>query len=369
MYTEKTKDGRVKYLERYLDPLTGKYHRVSVVMDKDTRTSRKIAEGILREKIAGKTSQSSKEYSLQELVEIYYTFQSRERAVGTAERNHATLKRMLQVLGADVLASRLTAGYINEKLLATGKPAGTLNEQIQRLKALLRWAYENDYVEDISFLNKLRAYKEIPHKVKIQDKYLEKDELNEVLASMDACPVWQLLTKFLAYSGLRFGEACALEKSDVDLTDRVIRVTKCYDSNNEVVSPAKSFESVRDVHIQPELMDVCRQINSMMLRRRLACRIGDSRLFLFGEDGEHIAYFAYRKYLKAKCAAITGKTITPHALRHTHASLLYEAGFTIDEVARRLGHADSKVTREIYTHVTRKLREKDNARLDQVSFS
>ena len=162
MYTEKTKDGRVKYLMRYLDPLTGKYRRVSVVMDRDTRANRKLAERILSEKVDGKSAQSSGEYSLKDLTEIYYRYQSKERAVGTAERNHATLKRLLPVLGADVLVSRLTAGYINEKLLATGKAAGTLNEQVRRLKAFLRWAYENDYIEDVSYLSKLKAYKEIP---------------------------------------------------------------------------------------------------------------------------------------------------------------------------------------------------------------
>jgi len=369
MYTEKTKDGRVKYLERYLDPLTGKYRRVSIVMDKDNRPNRKIAEVLLREKAEKSLVSSSREYSLRDLIELYYQSQLKEKAVSTAIRNRGVLTRLLPVLGADVLVSRLTAGYINEKLLTSEKPPVTLNEQLKRIKAFLRWAYENDYVQDISYLGKLRNYKEPPHKAKIQDKYLEKDELRAVVAAMDAYPVWQLLTKLLAYSGLRFGEACALLKSDIDFSSLSIHVTKTYDSNNEIVSPAKSFDSVRDVHMQPELEEVCRQINTQMLRRRLACGIGDVDLFLFGEDGEHIEYYAFNKYLKGKCKAITGKVITPHALRHTHASLLYEAGFTIDEVARRLGHADSRITREIYTHVTKKLREKDNERLDRVSFS
>ena len=65
---------------------------------------------------------------------------------------------------------------------------------------------------------------------------------------------------------------------------------------------------------------------------------------------------------------VTGKRITPHALRHTHASLLYEDGLSVDEVSRRLGYANSKITREIYLHVTQKLKERDNNRLDQVRF-
>ncbi|MFJ6958897.1 MAG: tyrosine-type recombinase/integrase [Ligilactobacillus ruminis] len=41
-----------------------------------------------------------------------------------------------------------------------------------------------------------------------------------------------------------------------------------------------------------------------------------------------------------------------HGFRHTHASLLFEAGATIKEVQTRLGHSSSKTTLDIYIHVT-----------------
>ncbi len=43
-----------------------------------------------------------------------------------------------------------------------------------------------------------------------------------------------------------------------------------------------------------------------------------------------------------------------HGLRHTHCSLLFEAGASIKEVQERLGHTDVKTTMDIYTHVTKK---------------
>ncbi|EIP8069358.1 tyrosine-type recombinase/integrase, partial [Enterococcus faecalis] len=45
--------------------------------------------------------------------------------------------------------------------------------------------------------------------------------------------------------------------------------------------------------------------------------------------------------------------ITAHGFRHTHASLLFEAGATIKQVQERLGHADINTTLNIYTHVTK----------------
>ena len=44
----------------------------------------------------------------------------------------------------------------------------------------------------------------------------------------------------------------------------------------------------------------------------------------------------------------------PHALRHTHATLLLEAGEQLHVVAERLGHKDAMVTATIYAHVTPK---------------
>ena len=46
--------------------------------------------------------------------------------------------------------------------------------------------------------------------------------------------------------------------------------------------------------------------------------------------------------------------ITAHGLRHTHCSLLFEAGASIKEVQYRLGHRDVKTTLDVYAHVTKK---------------
>ncbi len=46
------------------------------------------------------------------------------------------------------------------------------------------------------------------------------------------------------------------------------------------------------------------------------------------------------------------KDLSPHSLRHTHASLLSEAGVGLEEIMERLGHKDDDITRNIYLHVT-----------------
>ena len=51
------------------------------------------------------------------------------------------------------------------------------------------------------------------------------------------------------------------------------------------------------------------------------------------------------------------KKINIHGFRHTHCSLLFEAGIPIERVKDRLGHSDIKTTMNIYTHVSPKAKE------------
>lgn len=44
--------------------------------------------------------------------------------------------------------------------------------------------------------------------------------------------------------------------------------------------------------------------------------------------------------------------VTPLSFRHTHTSLLAEAGVELEEIMDRLGHKDDEVTRNVYLHVT-----------------
>ena len=370
MWIEPLDNGKFKYVERYEDLRTGKEKRVSITLEKNNRQAQKTARELLAKKIQDKQEAACKKQedrTLEDLVADYRKAQLISVKKSTYTRNYFACETLMKILGRDTLLSRLNAPYVRSAMLKTGKPAGTLNEHLTRYKALMRWGYENDLVDDISDLRKLKNFRDDPHRLKIQDKYLEGEELKAVLDDMDN-EQWILVTKFMALSGLRFAEFCALERSDVDLNAKVISINKGYDSVNQELTTTKNIFSYREVHIQPELHAVCKEINVFMLRRRLMHHIQACPLFMAETDGSHIHYYTFNKYLKSYAKRITGKHITPHARRHTHASLLFEQGFTIDEIARRLGHGDSKITREIYTHVTEKLIEKDNARLDLVQI-
>jgi integrase len=46
--------------------------------------------------------------------------------------------------------------------------------------------------------------------------------------------------------------------------------------------------------------------------------------------------------------------VTFHALRHTHASMLIDAGVDVVRISRRLGHASPNITLQVYAHLFQK---------------
>lgn len=368
MWVEESKNGKFKFCERYTDYLTGKVKRVTVTMDKNTAQTRKIAQKALEQKIQeAMIDTPGHQYTLAELVAEYRKSQQQTVKKSTYTRNYHACNSIIKILGENTIVEHMTARYVRDKFFATGKTPGTLNEFLRRFRALIRWGYSNDLLKDASFLDKIENFKDIPHREKIRDKFLEAAELKLLLQEMSD-QVWCLLTEFLALSGMRLGEVIALEDKDVDLDAGCIHVTKTYDSINKIVTSPKSFCSIRDVYVQKELEVTCRKMRALMLRRRLMYSLDKQPLFMFSEKGTHIHYFAYNKYLRENSQRVLGRAITPHALRHTHASLLLEQGISIDTISRRLGHENSDVTRAIYLHVTQKLQAKDNQQISSISI-
>ena len=354
MWIVETKDGKF-YREEVRDPVTGKKKVRAVKIKKDTPQGRKAA----REKLLLKINAEEPVMDgrkLSDVMDAYLAEQSMTVRESTARRNKMALGVILGILG-DVQADQLTAGYIRAKLLATGREAGTLNEYLKRLRACLRWAYRNDMISDYSVIEKLTSFPDVSKREKIKDKFLEADELAKLLSGMEI-ERWRLLTEFLALSGLRIGEAIALDDADVD--EKYIHVYKTADSRTGKIGPAKTLSSNRDVFIQPELAGCIARIRSCMRLQSVKCGYRGHTAFFAGLDGKRVRYHAYVKYLRLSSTDALSRAITPHTLRHTHTSLMAAAGVPIETISRRLGHDGSEITRQIYLHITQQMKERDN---------
>ena len=83
--------------------------------------------------------------------------------------------------------------------------------------------------------------------------------------------------------------------------------------------------------------------------------------------GQRLSYHCANNQFKKLCARLTVKKLTLHALRHTHVALMAESGATLEQIARRCGHSSPKITQEIYYHVTKKQKDKDDKTFDRIT--
>ena len=359
MWSETAKNGKTVYRERYKDPMTGKTRVAAVTLaGSDSPKLRKVAFEALNNKIAS-ASDRVECPTLKVLYDSYINYQTITNRSSTVKRNKSTLKKCVDLIGEDALLDKLTASRIRESLITYTQNPITLNEYIKRIKAMLNYGYDTDLVKDPAVFAKLKKFKvdkQAEDYIKPEDKYLESAELTAVLNYMKTSqPQWYLLTRFLVLSGLRIGEAMAVTVSDLGEN---ITVNKTYSLTTGEIHPPKTACSVREVFIQPELAEAIKEIRQFHRNMDIleGCR---SQLLFHSAKGDYISYGAYNKYVREVTEAVIGSRRTPHAFRHTHASLLFGEGVSIDTISRRLGHEDSVITKKIYLHIVEKVRERD----------
>src|SRR6266487_503690 len=154
----------------------------------------------------------------------------------------------------------------------------------------------------------------------------------------------------LLQGGLRPGEVLNLRLEDVSYARR--RVTIRYRTDHPKGVRTKSrTERVVDLH-QPETLQA---VSDYVMSERPQ-EIESPYLFLVGGAGkrrtEPLGYHALVKLFERHCErlGIREPWITPHALRHTHATKLWEGGMRELTLQKRLGHASPESTR-MYTRV------------------
>ena len=369
MWIQRTEGRKPRLMERYTDQLTGKQKILSVTIQNDTTRGRKKAEAELAEKLnrINTPVQKVAGITLQDVCEEYLRYlRSRNRKQSTILRCETQFRQFQNVFGSDTLADQINARTINHALDPLDKSNAWKNEAHKRLKALFRFAHRRDLVEDVRWIDKLEPYPEQTKREKVADKFLERDELRAVL---DAMPLeyWKNMTAFLALSGLRIGEAIALNMDDVDMESRLIHVTKTYSTNSKQTTAPKTFDSFRDVYMQDQLYKLCHQMRSESLRLAVLFGFRD-KAFIRQGDGKRAQYDSFRQYFGDTCEKVLDRRCTPHILRHTMTSLFAEQGIPLEVIQHRLGHSDSDTTREIYLHITEKRKQMEHELIKNIAI-
>ena len=161
----------------------------------------------------------------------------------------------------------------------------------------------------------------------------------------------KFLIRLLYESGLRIGEALGLRHEDMQTgKNNAIKIIPRTDNMNYV--RAKGGVE-RIVHVSKELM----QWYSAYLIDEYPEDLDCDFVFVVikapgrGEIGNPISYKTVNSLFR-RLSKKTGIQLTPHLLRHTHATELIRAGWDLAHVQKRLGHADIQTTINTYIHLT-----------------
>lgn len=354
MYWQKTANGKYQYFERYKDRLTGRTKTASIVLKGNRQTDQNVARRLLFERIQALSAPAdiSSSVTLSTILRYWNERHSHQVKPQTAVVFNMRMSDVISCIGGDVIVEKLTANIVKDRLAS--KKVSHYNTRIQAFKQIIRWAYREELISSASIADKLTLLKDESKIRKVSDKYLEHDEINRILSNVENRQD-RLLIEFLILSGLRIGEAIALERSDVG---EYIAVTKTFDNlRKEVSYTAKTEKGNRNVFVQDELKDCIRRIDEYHGNRK----------YLFERpDGTMISYATFYQRFGDDTERLIGIRLSPHALRHTHVSLLAEAGISLEAIARRVGHANSQTTKDIYMHITERMTERDNRAIQKL---
>jgi len=156
-----------------------------------------------------------------------------------------------------------------------------------------------------------------------------------------ACPGFELFIRLLAYTGLRWGEATALQVKRLDLLRRRLEVVRtAVDLGQEVSYGTPKTHQRREVPIPRSLVDE--------LAEQVAGKDPEDLVFT-SPRGAPLRNHNFRSRVFTPAAVAIGvPKLTPHDLRHTAASLAVQAGANVKAVQRMLGHASAAMTLDVY---------------------
>lgn len=162
----------------------------------------------------------------------------------------------------------------------------------------------------------------------------------------------------LAYSGMRKGESFALMWKDINFTTGKIRIYKAVARSKKGIylGPTKNGLS-REIELDNETMRLLKKWKKEQAEAylKLGFNTHQQNQFVFPNTKNKLQDpNITHPWLKNILVKFKLDHITTHGLRHTHCSLLFEAGAKIKEVQVRLGHKDVKTTLDVYAHVTKK---------------
>ncbi|WP_279021326.1 tyrosine-type recombinase/integrase [Lactobacillus taiwanensis] len=378
--------GKYQFRQKYPDPLLSTPDKIvlkvaTVVLTKKTSQAWQQARTILKNKIDAKMSVSRiSSITLEQLKEHYFEYLDKQDKINKDSKyqSHYIYKSHINIflkekdVDPSTIIENLNAPYFKryfDKMLET-KSWSYTNVRRAALWNMFDFGLGYGYLNFNPLQNfRLRKLKTPQTDLNIEDKYLTDDEYHRLLAEFKkrGRNDYVDFIQFLYYMGLRIGEGGSLRVKDIVKIDGKYyaningTLMKKHGTEKGIFKKkpgAKSESSNRLVYLPPEAVEIYKRHD-----------LGRQFLFVKKTTKKPIEVNSINAYLKriASDAKIDPNKLTSHIFRHTHVSKLAEQGVPLEMIKKRVGHSDSKITEEIYYHITGKARKDFEQQIDMFS--
>lgn len=199
----------------------------------------------------------------------------------------------------------------------------------------------------------------LPKKEKKEVKIMHEDDMNrflsELFALSDECADKKVAILLSLFGGLRRGEVCGIEESNIDFNAGYILIENALyvDEDGLYEDTPKSKSSIRKVYYPDEVMKEVRHL--ILLHKEQQLQLGTkwqgSTKLIKGPFGKDVYPSTLYEFLNKFLKEHGFEHISFHALRHTYTAMLVDMEKPISEISKSLGHAQQSTTMNIYSHM------------------
>lgn len=305
----------------------------------DKRTGRKInfygkSVREVNQKILTYTAENEQGISFKKLADLWWDKHYDHLAVQTVDSYRRGYNRAKIYFGdrkaKDILPKEIVR-YLNE-IAGQGYAAKT----VANYRLILNLILEYGVIENYILMNPCASVK-IPNGLKKQKRSSATVTEEEIIKRSG--DIW-IYPSIALYTGMRKGEILALQWKDIDFDRNIISVTKsvAFDNNTPFIKEPKTEAGKRTVPLLTPLRDLLLQQQDR-----------DPDHFLISRDGTKPLSLHQYGDLWKEYQQRTGIKCTSHQLRHSFASIGFEAGIPVKTMQGLLGHRQYSTTMDIYT--------------------
>ena len=362
-----TKNGETRYLfQTYLgiDPLTGKERRTTrrgfKTMKEAKQAERNLLLDVEENGLPSNQSDGFQNPTFEELASLWLENYKTTVKPSTFENVKSKIEKMTEEHFKEMKLKQVTVTYCQKIAIELSKTYVLYGHYLSVINRIFKYAVLMDILNSNPFD---KIIKPKSKQTKRKGNFLTKEELKEFLklASNATLPYFFPLVHLMAYTGLREGEALALKWSDIDFEGMKVSVNKTAVriEGKEHLQTPKTKNSKRVISIDSNTLSILKEWRKDQIKTYFKNGKhfeGEENFIFTNKWGDWVRINNFIRYFKRFIADNGLKEITPHGLRHTHASLLFSAGVEPKNISDRLGHSTVQITLDLYTHITEEQR-------------